>query len=91
MMTSLRNLLSGCLHQNTTRPLTIRQKNAAGENVIRPSGTYVVCLDCGREFPYSMEKMGVLKSTKPCVTAVSPQATSIPEHSLFGWLSRHVG
>lgn len=43
----------GCSHQKTTFPLT------PGRNSKVRSGTYVVCLDCGREFSYNWEKMRV--------------------------------
>lgn len=38
----------GCSHENLTRPFTLR------------SHSYKVCLDCGRQFPYSLDKMRVL-------------------------------
>ena len=38
----------GCSHGNLTRPFTLR------------SESYKVCLDCGKQFPYCVEKMRLL-------------------------------
>jgi hypothetical protein len=45
-------LMGYCAHQRTTFPITPRG-----------SGTYVCCLDCGREFNYDWDAMRV---TGPC-------------------------
>ena len=56
------DFLFGCAHQSTSLPITQRRKTAAGT---QQSGslreTYVVCLDCGKEFPYSWEEMKFLR------------------------------
>jgi hypothetical protein len=38
----------GCSHGHLTRPFTIK------------AYSYKVCLDCGRQFPYSLDKMRLL-------------------------------
>ena len=38
----------GCSHGHLTRPFTLQ------------AHSYKVCLDCGRQFPYSLEKMRLL-------------------------------
>ncbi len=38
----------GCNHGHLTRPFTLQ------------ASSYKVCLDCGRHFPYSLEKMRLL-------------------------------
>ena len=43
------NSLFGCRHSNQSRPFTLRRY------------TYKVCLDCGREIPYSLATMSPLK------------------------------
>jgi len=57
MLRTFFNALFGCTHQRTTFPLTPGRKTAA------PSaarlGTYVVCLDCGKEFAYDWQSMRV--------------------------------
>lgn len=40
----------GCSHGHLTRPFTLR------------AHSYKVCLDCGKQFPYSLEKMRLLHS-----------------------------
>jgi len=52
-MESLLNIF-GCRHKRITRPMTPVNKTAA-----RESGTYVVCLDCGRQFSYDLTNMRV--------------------------------
>jgi hypothetical protein len=51
--------LFGCWHKNISFPQThktgMRRSGACAE-----TGTYVVCLDCGREFAYDWEQMRVV-------------------------------
>jgi len=49
----------GCWHNHYSFPITVRRgarRNAAASL----TGTYVVCLDCGKEFPYDWQEMKVL-------------------------------
>ena len=56
MIDSLINLVFRCPHRRLTRPVTPVSRR--GE----PSGdTYVVCLDCGKQFSYDWEKMRIGK------------------------------
>jgi len=60
-MARLIDMLFGCRHSRYSFPVTIR---GAGR---RPqagalTGTYVACLDCGREFPYDWQEMRVIHS-----------------------------
>ena len=54
------NFLFGCPHQRTTFPLTPTRKSTGHP---LPSaarfGTYVVCLDCGKELAYNWDEMRV--------------------------------
>jgi hypothetical protein len=61
MIASFVDILFGCWHSNYSFPITSRQgtRNAAA----RVTGTYVVCLDCGREFPYDWKTMKVVSAT----------------------------
>lgn len=60
-MATLIDMLFGCTHRNYSFP----RKASSGQ---RPSsaaaltGTYVVCLDCGKEFPYDWQEMTVVNS-----------------------------
>lgn len=54
------DVLFGCLHRRTTFPISKRgNRHAAGR-----TGTYVVCLDCGKEFAYDWQKMRILTSSE---------------------------
>jgi len=58
MMISLLNAVFGCSHKKKTFPFTpARRSQMAGEAARR--GTYVVCLDCGKEFDYSWKDMKI--------------------------------
>jgi len=45
MIDACLEFLIGCLHRNQTRPFTLNRH------------CYTVCLDCGRELPYSWRAM----------------------------------
>jgi hypothetical protein len=49
MLKSILESIFGCAHRTTTFPLTPRRKR----------NTYVVCLDCGREFGYDWNAMRI--------------------------------
>lgn len=55
--------LFGCWHKNISFPQTLktgkRRSGAATE-----TGTYVVCLDCGQEFPYDWQQMRVISAAE---------------------------
>jgi hypothetical protein len=52
-MTNFFGSLFGCSHKRTTFPLT-PGRSAAGH---ARNGTYVACLDCGKEFSYDWKTM----------------------------------
>jgi hypothetical protein len=61
MIAELIDGLFGCRHSRYSFPVTLRGP------VRRPqaaalTGTYVACLDCGREFPYDWQEMKVITS-----------------------------
>jgi len=49
MIVACLELLLGCFHRKQTRPFTLNKV------------CYTVCLQCGRELPYSWEAMRTLK------------------------------
>jgi hypothetical protein len=59
MLAKLWDALFGCWHTHYSFPLTVRpavrRNRAAGT-----TGTYVVCLDCGKELPYDWQEMRVI-------------------------------
>lgn len=58
MLTSLLTFLFGCSHSRTTFPLTPSRRTQLSPETSR-QGTYVVCLDCGKEFDYNWKDMRV--------------------------------
>jgi hypothetical protein len=58
MLQSILNTLLGCSHRRTTFPLTPGRKNL-GQQLQAVKSTYVVCLDCGKEFAYNWNEMRV--------------------------------
>ena len=59
MFAKILGAMLGCRHSRYSFPLTIRagSRRAAGR-----TGTYVVCLDCGREFNYDWQEMRIVNS-----------------------------
>lgn len=53
----------GCQHRNLTIPITPRRDRPT-KLALTPAalvtGTYRVCTDCGKEFPYSLESMSLV-------------------------------
>jgi hypothetical protein len=57
MIDSLLNMMFRCSHRRLTRPVTPVSKAGV------PHGeTYVVCLDCGKQFAYDLNKMHIGKA-----------------------------
>jgi hypothetical protein len=74
MLQSLFSSIFGCSHQRTTFPLTPGRRNAGHQapGAVR-SGTYVVCLDCGKEFAYNWDQMRVGQPVTSAVAATEVQ------------------
>jgi len=62
MILNLFDMLFGCWHKNYSFPITARgaKRRTAAASV---TGTYVVCLECGKEFPYDWQEMKVVSAT----------------------------
>ncbi len=68
-------LFGKCRHQRCTFPITVRPGPVVSDR-FRPTGTYVVCLDCAREFPYDWDHMRVVweaQSTETQLPEVQPE------------------
>jgi hypothetical protein len=63
MIAKLVDALFGCRHSRYGFPRTIRGR-ARRPPAATLTGTYVACLDCGREFPYDWDEMKVVTSPK---------------------------
>ena len=68
MIDTILNLVFRCSHQRITRPIT-----PASKGVDRSGETYVVCLECGKQFSYDLDAMRVGKPV-----AASPTAGVLP-------------
>ncbi|HUI77095.1 MAG TPA: hypothetical protein VLY24_04245 [Bryobacteraceae bacterium] len=54
MIDSLLNLLFRCSHRRLTRPVTPVSRMGVSDGQ-----TYVVCLDCGKQFAYDLQEMRI--------------------------------
>jgi hypothetical protein len=71
MFVDVFDMLFGCWHKRYSFPITAKRSSANHSHAADVTGTYVVCLDCGREFPYDWNKMKVL-SPEPEQTEAAP-------------------
>ena len=58
---NLFDFVFGCSHQRCSFPITVKAdlRRSPAASV---TGTYVVCLDCGKEFPYDWKEMKMVRS-----------------------------
>ena len=72
-MANLLDVLFGCSHKNFSFPITKRpgQRLSAAASV---TGTYVACLDCGKEFPYDWHEMKVIERKPHKVKGLTTKA-----------------
>jgi hypothetical protein len=75
---SLFDLVFGCSHQRCSFPITVKGKLRRSP-AASVTGTYVVCLDCGREFPYDWTEMKMVRTKTQ--TSAAPQPISVPSGS----------
>ncbi|HTS08355.1 MAG TPA: hypothetical protein VMP68_22485 [Candidatus Eisenbacteria bacterium] len=61
MITKLINAVFGCRHARYSFPVTVRRATRRPQAAAL-TGTYVVCLDCGKEFAYDWQEMQVITS-----------------------------
>lgn len=75
MIVSLMDVFFGCWHKRYSFPITLR----AGSRRLdehRITGTYIVCLDCGKEFPYDWEGMKVVEPGRTVPVAMAEPVES---------------
>jgi hypothetical protein len=79
MLHSIINSLFGCSHQRMTFPITPSRKNAgfSAPGAIR-TGTYVACLECGKEFAYDWQSMRIGQAVKVPMAAPEAAAEVLP-------------
>src|SRR5208337_1246622 len=59
MFSKLMDAMFGCRHARYTFPITVRAGSRRTPTAQR-TGTYVACLDCGREFSYDWRQMKIM-------------------------------
>jgi hypothetical protein len=74
MITGLMDLLFGCSHRRYTFPMTAKPGQRRPE-VATVTGTWVACLDCGKEFAYDWKQMKVVSA--PTETVLAGQASEV--------------
>ncbi|HWS97479.1 MAG TPA: hypothetical protein VN620_13515 [Candidatus Methylomirabilis sp.] len=70
------NALFGCNHKKLSFPITVRgaRRRTPAASL---TGTYVVCLDCGQEFPYDWNEMKVVRD----VASVRARVATVPRRA----------
>ena len=59
MFSRLMDAMFGCWHSRYSFPITVRGGSRRNRAAFR-TGTYVVCLDCGKELAYDWQEMRVV-------------------------------
>jgi hypothetical protein len=67
MLSKLFDGLFGCWHHHLSFPLTVRI-SAQRSKAAAVTGTYVVCLDCGKEFAYDWREMKIIEDVPKYAT-----------------------
>ena len=73
MLSRILDLLFGCTHSRYSFPITLRRGARSGAALL--TGTYVVCLKCGKEMPYDWNEMRVVTSDSRHAPVVSSLQT----------------
>ena len=60
MFSKLIDAMFGCRHARYSFPITVRA--GSRRNPTAQTGTYVACLDCGKEFRYDWHEMKIVGS-----------------------------
>jgi len=61
MFSKLMDAMFGCRHDRYSFPITVRAGSGRYPKT-RRTGTYVACLDCGKEFRYDWQEMKIVGS-----------------------------
>ena len=68
-MANVIDMLFGCWHSNLSFPQTRRRGQRTSPAAV-VTGTYVVCLNCGKEFPYDWNEMKIVNAEPDHAEAV---------------------
>lgn len=78
MIAELFDAFFGCKHSRYSFPISVRPASRRS-SATRLTGTYVACLDCGKEFPYDWREMKVIHSQaeqRHYVASLAPKAAA---------------
>lgn len=73
-MTNLFDILFGCRHKQVSFPMTSKPGPHRSSAALL-TGTYVVCLTCGREFPYDWSEMKIIDHLPIAAEHISASAS----------------
>jgi RNase P subunit RPR2 len=76
MISKMLDAVFGCRHTRYSFPITVRAGSRRTPQAQR-TGTYVACLDCGKEFRYDWQEMRIVgsRSREAAHSMVTKQAT----------------
>jgi len=74
IMLGFLDLLFGCYHKNFSFPIT-KKRGQRLSPAAALTGTYVVCLDCGKEFAYDWDEMKVIDAKAGSFEGLAAKAT----------------
>jgi hypothetical protein len=74
MVAKLFDALFGCWHTHYSFPLTVRP-GSRRSRAAAVTGTYVVCLNCGKELPYDWQEMRIVTNADSASRGVRSLAT----------------
>ena len=69
MFSRILDVLFGCTHNRYSFPITV--KKGRRSRAAFPTGTYVVCLDCGKEMSYDWKKMKIVRGSEEHLAVAS--------------------
>lgn len=72
MLSDFLELFFGCWHKRYSFPITAKPGQRRGAAAL--TGTYVVCLDCGKEFPYDWREMRVITAPSKAGAAIAVES-----------------
>ena len=75
MIAKIFDAVFGCRHSQYSFPMTVRRSSGRSAPAPIAGGTYVVCLECGKEMPYDWQRMKVVNSANKVNGRVAALAT----------------
>lgn len=76
MLAGFLDVLFGCTHKRFSFPITSKPAQRRSRAAMT-TGTYVVCLDCGKEFAYDWNQMRVLPENYTAVDETPESAVTL--------------